>query len=749
MNHSKLIRFFAFVCVFALVASIGTLPAQAVEPLAIPDFTIHGGGYGHGIGLSQYGSQGFALKGWTYDNIVKHYFQGTTIATAKNLDVRVYLDKDAEARSSWTLRAIDSTLTVYSGDVSKNLTPNGYYKFTNVNGIVTVTDGAGKTTATFSGDVTADPYGYATVFEIKDVSGPKLNVDYPNGYPYMRYRGKAQLVRSGTNELALVNMVPFQYYLYGVVPRESFASWDPDALKAQAIVARSYAKAKIDPDDDGIRDANLKCTTADQVYGGHSRLSQGTVVPHEASTTNAAVDATDAKVVKNGTTIVQTFFFSSSGGHTANIEDSWGYSTPQPYFVGVDDPYEGVASCPDISWEVEKDGMTLAANLKGSSAVASELSNHGLPAVPVGAGTSVWVTGVTIEQGVSGYPRWVTFRFSTGASVKLTSYTVKSACGLKSPNFTFSGFPITRISGSNRYDTAVALSKKTFPGTAPAVVIASGDQYADALTGSALAGAADGALLLTHPVSLPTEVSTEIKRLQPSAIYILGGTSAVSAAVESAIKAARPTATVQRISGVDRYETSRKVADKTRSLVPNTIAVVVSGETWPDAASVSALAYAKAYPILLIKKVGLTKHAAEFLAAAKPATTLVVGGTSAIGSSTEASITAITAGTAKRLSGSDRYSTAAAVARHAGTVGFTFTDVYIATGEAYADALAGGMLAGARAKPLILTHRDSCPSGTAALLREKRTTIGQIWLLGGTGAISDAGLKAIDSVMME
>jgi len=136
--------------------------------------------------------------------------------------------------------------------------------------------------------------------------------------------------------------VTLKHYLYGVVPRESPASWKPEALKAQAVVAHSYAKAEVDPDDDGVRNSAsaLYCTTSDQVYGGHSRLSQGVVVPHEQVSTNAAVDATLGKLVKYGTTIVQTFFFSASGGHTANIEDSWSYSTPRPYYTGVDDPYE-------------------------------------------------------------------------------------------------------------------------------------------------------------------------------------------------------------------------------------------------------------------------------------------------------------------------------------------------------------------------------------------------------------------------
>lgn len=745
MNHTKLIRILAFACALALFASIGPLPASAIEPLAIPDFTIRGGGYGHGIGLSQYGAQGFALKGWAYDDIVTHYYKGTTIATAaKNPDVKVQLAADGAAQADWTIRAVDATLTVRSGSVTRSYPKNTDYVFTYDGTTVFQKTPAGSTVATWAGDVVCDPIGADSLFQVKDPSGP-------SGFGWVRWHGSAHMIRRTGKVLQLLNVVSMKHYLYGVVPRESPASWEAEALKAQAVVAHSYAKVHVDNNDDGVRDSEsaLACTTSDQVYGGHSRLTQGVVEMHEQSSTNDAVDAVYGKLVKYGSKIVQTFFFSSSGGFTANIEDSWGYSTPQPYYTGVDDPYEDVAGSPYTSWQVAKTGLTLAKNLKDSKTVTSELANHDLPAVPIGAGTSVWVTGVSTERGVSGYPRWVTFRFSNNATVKLTSYTVKSALGLRSPNFTFSGFPITRISGGSRYDTAVALSKKTFPGTAPAVVIASGEEYADALAGSALAGAADGALLLTYPEDLPTSVSAEIARLQPAKAYVLGGTKAVSADVLDAIKAARPGIAIERLAGTDRYDTASKVADRAHAIAPTGAVIIVSGETWPDAASASALAYAKAYPILLVRSSGLTASASAYLASASPTTRLIVGGESAVSGAVETSLSAGTGVTVKRLSGSDRYATSAAVARYAGTAGFTFTDVYVATGEAYADALAGGMLAGARAKPLVLSHPDFCPSGTAALLREKRTTIAQIWLLGGTGAISEAGLKAIDAVMME
>lgn len=732
MRRSKHIRL-----ALALLLAIPPMSASAaaLEPAAIPTFAIQGAGYGHGIGLSQYGSQGFALSGYTYDRIIKHYYQGVSIASveATGLEVRVNLDKSSASRTSWTVRSVDATLTVRDGAKSVSLPKDTYYTLKNTAAGVVVTKADGSNVATFtSGNVKAEP-GVAPsglkLIEIKDPSGPKLNDSYPNGYPYVRWRGVLDFSRDGTTKLYCYDIVPFEQYLYGVVPRESPASWKPEALKAQAVVARSYAKKKVDPNDDGTRDANLACTTADQVYGGHSRLSSGSVVMHEASSTNAAVDATRYKVVKYGSTIVQTFFFSSSGGSTANIEDVWPSADPQPYYTGVDDPYEAAAGNPNQRWSVVMDGLTMAAKL--------------------GAPSSVYVTRVRIERGVSGYPRWTTFYYSNGAQATLGADSVRIKLGLKSPNFSFLGFPMERVAGADRYATAVAISKRAFPATSAAVVLASGEQYADALAGSALAGAAKGALLLTPKSALPDVVKAEVSRLKPSRVYVLGGEGAVSGDVIAAVRSAAPSAEVTRVAGADRYETAAKAAEVARGLKPTAKAFVASGESWADAAAVAPVAYRKGYPVLLVRRAAVPTSTAEFLAAAKPADVRIAGGAGVVEASLEASVAAITGGSVARLAGADRYATAAAVARWALGEGFTMTEPYLATGLAYPDALAASQLAGSRGYPLLLMRRDAVPDGTKAILAEHRLAIAKLWLLGGFGAISDAGTAALETAMRQ
>ncbi|WP_342560420.1 SpoIID/LytB domain-containing protein [Psychrobacillus sp. FSL W7-1457] len=149
----------------------------------------------------------------------------------------------------------------------------------------------------------------------------------PNG---SQYRGSFNVVKSGTN-VQIVNRLDLENYLKGVIPNESFASWHLEALKAQTIAARSYTLSKA-----GI----LSNTTKDQMYKGYTS---------EHKNTNAAVDATKDLVVKYKGKLVEAFYFSTSGGKTANIGDVWD-STQVPQFISVDDSIE---QSPYKNWSVQ------------------------------------------------------------------------------------------------------------------------------------------------------------------------------------------------------------------------------------------------------------------------------------------------------------------------------------------------------------------------------------------------------------
>lgn len=147
-----------------------------------------------------------------------------------------------------------------------------------------------------------------------------------NSNTVIAYRGSL-LLESANAKAKVVNVLDMEDYLKGVVPKEVSAGWHKEALKAQAIAARSYALAT---------SATLQNTTASQVYGGYTA---------EDPRTNQAVDETKGLLVKYNGKPIQTFFFSTSGGRTANIGDVWNSNQASfPYLRSVDDPYEKVSN---------------------------------------------------------------------------------------------------------------------------------------------------------------------------------------------------------------------------------------------------------------------------------------------------------------------------------------------------------------------------------------------------------------------
>jgi stage II sporulation protein D len=278
--------------------------AQPV-PAGAATFLVTGHGWGHGVGLSQYGAYGYAQKGVLYDKIVLHYFPGTELGAAPVSRVRVLLT---------------------SGLATLDIGSTADFKVRDGSGVVH-TVAAGKYTLKPALKLAVD--GQTTP---RALPGPLL---FQPGAAALglkhRYRGSIQIdVTNG--KLRAINMVGLEQYLYGVVPSEMPFTWHPEALKAQAVVARSYALATRRT---GAFD--LYPDTRSQVYLG---------IEHEKPSTNAAVNATAGQVVLYEGQVAKTYFFSTSGGRTASAEDTWG--EPVPYLVSVPDPYDSIS--PHHDW---------------------------------------------------------------------------------------------------------------------------------------------------------------------------------------------------------------------------------------------------------------------------------------------------------------------------------------------------------------------------------------------------------------
>ena len=287
----RLVVIAALVCALAFTASA----------LASPVFVITGRGWGHGIGMSQWGTYGYAVNGSKYRGILAHYYKGTSVAEGYFRTVTVLL---ASGRSSLSVGS-DVNFTVTSGGSTSTLAAGTHTIKPSL--VVTDVDGRQRTLAspaTFKGGTKPIELG---------------------GSPYRQ----ELVVRSDGSSLAAANRLSLDNYVRGVVPREVPASWPAEALKAQALAARSYALATGGHCSFGGSTA-FCATTSDQVYGGMSA---------ETAATNDAVTATAGEAVVYGSSVATTFFFSSSGGKTASKVDEWG-GDPVPYLVSVDDPYD-------------------------------------------------------------------------------------------------------------------------------------------------------------------------------------------------------------------------------------------------------------------------------------------------------------------------------------------------------------------------------------------------------------------------
>lgn len=288
---------------------------------------------------------------------------------------------------------------------------------------------------------------------------------------------------------------------------------------------------------------------------------------------------------------------------------------------------------------------------------------------------------------------------------------------------------MTRSAGSDRYGTAVSVSAAAYPtpGVA-AVYIASGADFPDALGAAPAAALAAhrGPLLLVAPTAIPASVVTELKRLKPLNIYVVGGTGAVSASVAAQLASYGP---VHRLAGVDRFDTSRVIA-KTFFTGPVTTAYIATGFNYPDALSAGAAAGAHGSPVILVNGGAATVDAATKTLLTNLGVTKVkiVGGTGAVSAAYAAGLGKFV--TTQRLSGADRYQTSVAVNVDA-FPGAT-AKTYLATGLSFPDALAGAAAAGAAASPLYVV-KSGCVAPAAA--ESALATHPGFTLLGGTSVL--------------
>ncbi|HZQ04560.1 MAG TPA: SpoIID/LytB domain-containing protein [Gaiellaceae bacterium] len=356
----------------AATTTVAATPPPALTTSTAPSTVVLSGhGWGHGVGMGQWGAYGYALHGWTYAQILAHYYTGTTLGTAPGATVRVLL-----------------------GDGKKRVTLASASRWQLV-------DGAGRTVALPAGTLVLTP---ALTVNGQQLASPLLVKPGPAPLQVgtTPYRGRLRVILVGKT-LQVVNVVGIEQYLQGVVPSESPSTWPAQALDAQAVAARSYALAQLTT---VVTASNfdLYADTRSQVYGG---------LAAESAAGNQAVHATLHQVVLYHGQIATTYFSASTGGRTVSAAEAFGKAIP--YLVSVPDPYDSYS--PYHSWGpllYDARAVAKAVGLAGQSLVDLQAtpgpSGRVATVTAIGSGSQVALTGDALRADLGLRSSW----FSVG-----------------------------------------------------------------------------------------------------------------------------------------------------------------------------------------------------------------------------------------------------------------------------------------------------------------------------------------------
>ncbi len=303
------------------------------------------------------------------------------------------------------------------------------------------------------------------------------------------------------------------------------------------------------------------------------------------------------------------------------------------------------------------------------------------------------------------------------------------------------GPAMERLAGSDRFATAAAISAASFAPGVPVAYVATGMNFPDALAAGAAAADRGGPVLLVTSSGLPSSTATELGRLRPQSIKLIGGPSVVSDGVMNALVAYATSGSVERVAGANRFATAAQISATTFG--PGVaVAYIATGKNFPDALAGVAAAGADGGPILLTQPDQLPAETVAELNRLAPGRIVVLGASGVVSDAVVNALGAHTAGSVTRLAGSDRYATAVAVSTGTFASGNT---VFVATGATFPDALGGGPVAGGLPGPLLLVPASAVPASVAGELR--RLDPDRVVILGGTGAVSASVVSQIQAAL--
>jgi stage II sporulation protein D len=353
-------------CVLSSAALLATPAGAAAAPTSASRFYINGAGFGHGVGMSQYGAAGFAQHGFTYQQILAHYYSATTLTKVNpNRSVTVLLHEGA-ATFRGALRVSGTAV---------RLSPRTNYGVIAVGPMLRIIS-HGRNIGTFHAPLT-----------VTGGSTPLMLVGQG------RYLGALVFRPASTGGVMTINAVGLDNYVRGVVAAEMPSSWPAQALEAQAVAARTYAitAGAVAADFDVYDD------TRSQMYEG---------VDAQTPTSNAAVAATSGQVVEYNGEPAVTYFFASSGGYTESVQNVWYGIAPEAWLHGEPDPFDDSYNNPYYRWSEPYKVATVARKLRrfysgtfeGLNITQTGVSPRVVRAQVVGSQGSGTVTGVQLQQ---------------------------------------------------------------------------------------------------------------------------------------------------------------------------------------------------------------------------------------------------------------------------------------------------------------------------------------------------------------
>lgn len=742
-----------------------TFASQVAEDAVI----VTGAGYGHGVGMSQWGAHGQAIAGFQYDDILEFYYGGAVAGTSL-----VSYDAAAPGHDNlWVNLEYDRTdLMLQVLDTSSEMPGGGHAPATLTRGADSVGLAGGQTakftwltenecTVAFrnSTDLNEIPFaewakGSCDIDIVWDgeADSPSTKVeivgcslkDWDAGVyrPCQYGRGAAlhtidnespQRSSSGMdgsyNGFDLVLEIDVDDYTLGI--SEVSYTWPSAALGAQAVAARSYAAAAI---EDGVGPFARPCacdvydTSRSQRYVGWGHVG----VPSQQNWV-AACQATDNQVLANPASetggVISAVYSAANGGASENHEDIWTWAGPPlPYLRSVPDPFDLTF---DTSWTRTIPHDYFAAKVGLDTVTSTEI----LATYVSGSPSDIAVTGISSGKDTTKHYTAVQFMgLFSGTTYWFPAPRILTVNMPDSPPPSPPPFELTRLWGDDRYATAAAVSVDGYPDGSDRLFVATGENFPDALAVAPLARQLGGPVLLTQTDAIPATTMSEIERLNPQHIYVLGGPIAITDAVEQTLS---QYGFVSRLWGEDRYATAATISE-TAFPTGATVAYVAVGSDFPDAVVGAPVAAHRNGPLLLTRSDMLSAPTRAELERLQPDTIIVVGGGASISTSVVNEMRPL-APNLSTLAGSDRYMTSAEVSEHAFPGGAS--TVYVARGTLYPDALAGGPAAADAPAPILLVRENTLPGTIAAEL--VRLSPNRVVILGGDAAVSPLVEQAI------